>query len=144
MAPTTRSQARSQNQCEATPAATTQRQPTAQPRRGPSGLSVARRNAHPNLARTIINSIKELDVKFRKACHQVTILNDKIISAKQRYERARREGRKSFRYFLRINMANYEGVRNMYYEYASIKCDEIENLQDQLVAYLAANPGYNS
>ena len=53
---------------------------------------------------------------------------------KVRYDRAKADGRRSFRYGWRLQLATYEGVRNMFYEYAAQRCDEMEGLQEQLRA----------
>ena len=39
---------------------------------------------------------------------------------------------RTFRYSLRIKLSALEGVRNMYVEYASMKADELMDLQCQL------------
>lgn len=51
----------------------------------------------------------------------------------KRYEKASRENHRSFRYSLRLRMAVTEGVRNMYYEYAANKADEITHLRCRVV-----------
>ena len=80
----------------------------------------------------LTHQIRQLDIKFHRACKQVQILNAYIIDHKQRYQRAVIFNTKGFRYNIRLQMSVLEGVRNMMYEYASHKCDEIENLQAQL------------
>ena len=76
--------------------------------------------------------IRSLNRIFRLAIRQVILLNESIVHMKKRYQRACAVNRRSFRYTTRLNLAALEGTRNVYYEYASIKCDEIENLQEQL------------
>ena len=84
----------------------------------------------------ILAQIRVLDQQFSLACKQVKILNSHIEDAKLRYDRARRDAQRGFRSSLRLRMASIEGVRNMMYEYASRKCEEIEDLQSQLMAGL--------
>jgi hypothetical protein len=50
-----------------------------------------------------------------------------------RYDRAVSVGSKSFRYTHRLKLATYEGMRNMYYEYACRRADELEQMQDVLI-----------
>ena len=76
--------------------------------------------------------IRALNRIFRKAISQVVILNNRIYSMKERYERARRVNQRSVRYTTRLKLAAIEGSRNMYYQFATIKCEEIESLQDKL------------
>ena len=80
----------------------------------------------------LVSQIRLADRKFRRACSQVILLNNKIQMLKVRYDRAKADGRRSFRYGWRLQLATYEGVRNMFYEYAAQRCDEMEKLQEQL------------
>ncbi|KAK6180567.1 hypothetical protein SNE40_012698 [Patella caerulea] len=68
---------------------------------------------------------------FRRACEQIVQLNRRLDEMAKRYDKASRENHRSFRYSLRLRMAVTEGVRNMYYEYAANKADEITNLRCQ-------------
>ena len=63
---------------------------------------------------------------FRRACSQVILLNHQIEAAKARYDRARAVKRLSFRYSNRLKLTSLEGVRNLVYEFACVKCEEIE------------------
>ncbi|KAI0240625.1 hypothetical protein LSAT2_008627 [Lamellibrachia satsuma] len=77
--------------------------------------------------------IRQLDRKFRRACDQILLLNNQIEDLQTRYDRAMKANRRSFRYSLRLRLATLEGVRNMFYEYASRCADELEELQNQLI-----------
>lgn len=77
--------------------------------------------------------IRDQNKIFRKAIGQVILLNNRIYSAKDRYDRARQAGRRSIRYSTRLQMAAAEGTRNMYYQFATLKCEAIELLQDKLM-----------
>lgn len=76
--------------------------------------------------------IRDLNNIFRKTLGQVIRLNNKIYSMRRHYERASAKNFKSFRYSRRLQLGVIEGARNMLYNYACIKCDEIENLQEKL------------
>jgi len=81
----------------------------------------------------MLTSFRALDKKFRKACHHIRMLNRHIEQIQTRYDRAFSSGRKSFRYTHRLKLATYEGMRNMYYEYACRRADELEKMQDNLI-----------
>jgi len=61
------------------------------------------------------------------------MLNRSIEEIQVRYDRAFSSGRRSFRYSHRLKLATYEGMRNMYYEYACQRADELEKMQDVLI-----------
>ena len=48
------------------------------------------------------------------------------------YNRSQAENRRSYRYILRLKLCTLEGVRNMFYEYAYAKADELEKMQLEL------------
>ena len=81
----------------------------------------------------MLDSFKMLDKKFRRACHHIRMLNRRIEDVQVRYDRAFSSGRRSFRYTHRLKLATYEGMRNMYYEYACRRADELEKMQDSLI-----------
>ena len=83
-------------------------------------------------AYSVLCDIRTRNKVFRRACSQVILLNHKIESAKAHYDRARAVKRLSFRYSNRLKLTSLEGVRNLIYEYACVKCEEIENLQARL------------
>jgi len=49
-----------------------------------------------------------------------------------RYDRARNENRRSFRYHLRLRLAVLEGVRSMYNDYVHEKVEQIIKLRREL------------
>ena len=81
---------------------------------------------------SLISEIRSLNKVFQQACSQVILLNHKIEEAKARYDRARSDRRLSFRYSYRLRLTVLEGVRNLTYEYACNKCEEIEDKQARL------------
>ena len=81
----------------------------------------------------LVAEMTELDRKFRRACKQVVILNGQITDLKMRYDRAASNQQRKWRCAIRLRLATIEGARNMFYEYASRKCEEIEELQDRLL-----------
>ena len=69
---------------------------------------------------------------FQKACDQIVLLNQKLGEVQKRYKNARRTNNRSFRYNLRLKLAVVEGVRNMYYDYAYAKADQVADLRREL------------
>ena len=77
----------------------------------------------------LYTNLHETEMKFKKACEQVVLLNDKLEGLQRRYDKARNENHRSFRYNLRLKMATVEGVRNAFYEYACEKAERIAELR---------------
>ena len=78
-----------------------------------------------------------MEAKFEKACSQLTMLNAKIAEIQLRYDRAAAINRRSFRYSLRIQLVEMEGVRNMYYQYAKTKAEQLDFMKHQILQSLA-------
>ncbi len=76
--------------------------------------------------------IQALNHVFHKAIRQVILLNEKLAESKVRYGRVTKAQKRSSRYTTRLRLASLEGTRDLYFKYASIKCHEIEQLQDEL------------
>ena len=93
----------------------------------PSTLALNMEDAY-----TVLCNIRARNKVFRRACSQVILLNHQIEAAKARYDRARAVKRLSFRYSNRLKLTSLEGVRNLVYEFACVKCEEIEGLQAKL------------
>lgn len=74
----------------------------------------------------------EAERSFRRACDHILALNRALSEMQKRYDHASRERIRMFRYSLRLRMAVTEGVRNMFYEYATIKADEVTELRCQI------------
>ena len=73
--------------------------------------------------------LEKAESSFQKACEQIVLLNKRLDELQLRYDRANKDGNKSFRYSLRLKIAAGEGLRNTYYEYACTKADLITNLR---------------
>lgn len=85
-----------------------------------------------SLLSTAPTKLMEAERSFKRACDEIIALNRQLDELSRRYEKASKENRRSFRYSLRLRMAVTEGVRNMFYEYASAKADEITELRCQV------------
>ena len=87
----------------------------------------------------LIDKIRSTNRLFRQACDQIIVMNNQVNYLQTRYNRAMKKNRRSFRYSLRLKLATLEGVRNMYYEYASRKADDLEHLQNELMEVQGMN-----
>ncbi len=81
----------------------------------------------------LFQDFKVLDRKFHKACDQIRLLNRHINNLQTRYDRAFHANQRSFKYNLRLKLTTYEGVRNMYQEYARRRAEELEIMKDALI-----------
>ena len=88
----------------------------------------------------LYTELNETETRFKRACEQVVLLNDKLEGLQRRYDNAVQENNRSFRYNLRLKMASVEGVRNAYYEYACEKAEKIAELR----YYVSAMDNYES
>ncbi len=82
----------------------------------------------------LLNTFHAEDRKFRLACRQIRLLNHRIEDTQLRYDRAHSADRRSFRYTLRLQLATLEGMRNMFYEYACQRADDLEEMQERLIS----------
>ena len=80
----------------------------------------------------LIYKIRDLNRKFRLACSQLILINNLIDETEIRYNRSQAKNRRSYRYVLRLKLCTLEGTRNMFYEYAYAKADELEKMQLEL------------
>ncbi len=92
----------------------------------------------------LVAEISEVDCKFRRACKQVMMLNSQITDLKLRYDRAASNQQRKWRCAIRLRLATIEGARNMFYEYASRKCEELEELTDELHLMECSDPDTDS
>jgi hypothetical protein len=81
-----------------------------------------------------LETFHKIDRKLRRACQQIRLLNHRSEDAQIRYDRAYKKNRRSFRYTCRLQLATLEGMRNMFYEYACNRADELQALQEELIA----------
>ena len=78
------------------------------------------------------SELQQTEVRFRKACNQINLLNRKMESIHKRYNCAKKNNHRVFRYKLRLRLAVVEGLRNMYYEYANKKASRVVELRREL------------
>ena len=78
------------------------------------------------------SALHRAQTKFRKACIQLTLLNKQLEDVKMRYQQAKEDNFRCFRYNLRLKLAVIEGMRNMYYDYAYMKAEDVVQLRYDL------------
>ncbi|KAL4223786.1 hypothetical protein ACF0H5_017252 [Mactra antiquata] len=76
--------------------------------------------------------LSKTERQFQRACDQVVLLNGRLRACSVRYKRAKSTNTRSMRYPLRLRLAVVEGIRNMFYEYATKKAREVEAFRHQL------------
>ena len=81
-------------------------------------------------------SLYILEYKFRKSCEQIKLLTRRLDLLQIRYNKAKRDDMKSFRYTQRLQLATVEGTRNMFYEYAVRQATEVTRLKKQIKGLL--------
>ena len=77
-------------------------------------------------------TLSDAERRFRRACDQIVLLNQKLGEVQKRYKKARSTHNRSFRYNLRLKLAVIEGARNMFYDYAYTKADQVADLRREL------------
>ena len=70
--------------------------------------------------------------RFERACEQIVQLHYSLEALQQRYNKAKKDNHKSFRYSLRLRIAVVDGMRNMYYDYAHKKAEVVVELRQEL------------
>ena len=76
--------------------------------------------------------MSDAESRFRKACDQIVTLNQRLGDVQKRYKMAKQNNNHAFRYNLRLKLAVIEGARNMYYDYAYIKADQVAQLRKDM------------
>jgi hypothetical protein len=86
------------------------------------------------IATSVMKELVRLNQHIVKACDQVKLLNRQIEELDIRYDRAAKENKKAFRYSLRLRLATLEGFRTAYLEYAQMKAQEMDKIEEDLIA----------
>jgi hypothetical protein len=79
-----------------------------------------------------VAKLEEAEWRFRKACQQIVLINQRLAEVRHRYVSARRDNLRTFRYSHRLRLAVVEGMRNTYFEYVHMKVEEIADLRQEL------------
>lgn len=99
-----------------------------------SGVSSANNTENKtNSPAALIEQMRKIDKNFRRVCEQLVLLNNCIEAYQKRYDRAVANNQRAFRYQHRLRLVTLEGVRNMFWEYASDRADKLDEMQDRLM-----------
>lgn len=83
-------------------------------------------------SRSKSSTLVDNERRFKRACEQIVQLNYSLDALQQRYNKAKKDNHRSFRYSLRLRIAVVDGMRNMYYDYAHKKAETIAELRQEL------------
>lgn len=78
------------------------------------------------------STLVESERRFKRACEQIVQLNYSLDALQNRYNKAKKDNNRSFRYSLRLRIAVVDGMRNTYYEYAHKKAESVAALRQEL------------
>ena len=70
--------------------------------------------------------------RFQRACDQLVLLNNRLTELNRRYNNARIDDLKIFRYRLRMRVLVVEGMLSAYCNYACLKKNEVLDLRFKL------------
>ena len=79
-----------------------------------------------------IKLLNDTEFKMNRACKHLILLNDKIGNLSRHYHRARAANHEVFRYNYRLKLAVYEGIRNVFHEYARHRAEDVAELRLEL------------
>ncbi|KAK6177889.1 hypothetical protein SNE40_012763 [Patella caerulea] len=71
------------------------------------------------------DELSETEHRFHRAYEQIVLLDNKLKDLQVRYNRAKRDGNRSFCYTIRLKMSGVQGVRNVYRQYIEKKAEQI-------------------
>lgn len=74
----------------------------------------------------------EAERRFKKACDQIVVLNQRASDVHKRYKNAKKKKNRAIQYDLKQKLDTLKGVMSMYREYAHMKADLVEELRRQL------------
>lgn len=76
--------------------------------------------------------MRRMERRFKRVCRQLVLMNNNIRAVKARYDRAVKVDRKTMRYNMRLRILTLEGVRNMFWEYAEARADQLDDMEKEL------------
>ena len=76
-----------------------------------------------------VKCLHGLEKRFLQCCHQINLVDQKLDALQVRYQRVTRTHQRSCVYYLRLQIATMEGMRNLLYQYAKIKAFEMSELR---------------
>ena len=80
----------------------------------------------------LFNKWHQSERKLQRCCDQLDQLNDQLVAERERYERAKRFQRTGSQQLVYLRIQSLEGVRRLFYEYASRMAVHISALWAQI------------
>ena len=84
------------------------------------------------IANALYEQILTAEKKYKRACAQLVIINQKLLAQWTRFQRAQRDERQAFQTALRFQVICLEEVRMQYYEFAQKQYDTVDALRDAM------------
>lgn len=85
--------------------------------------------------------LRDTELKFQKACRQLAYINHRLADLTQRYNKAKRNNQRSFRYNLKLKISVLEGVKSMFYDYIYMKAEDINMLRHDVRFWIEDSSG---
>ena len=70
-------------------------------------------------------SFSEVEKRLDQTCDILEAINDKLSTLKHRHRLAQKRSQNALAYSIHMQLLTIEGVRGMYYEYASVKAQQL-------------------
>lgn len=80
----------------------------------------------------MICTMRRMERRFKRVCRNLVLMNNNIRAVKARYDRAVKLDRKTMRYNMRLRILTLEGVRNMFFEHAEERADQLDDMEKEL------------
>lgn len=75
---------------------------------------------------------QQAERKLQRCCDQLDQLNQQLLAEKERYARAKRNQRSGSQQLVYLRIQTLEGVRKLFYEYASRQAEVIATLWEEI------------
>ena len=89
-------------------------------------------NSCSDVFKAKFSALHRAQTKFRKACIKLTLPNKQLTDVKMHYRQAKEDNFRCFCYNLTLKLAVIEGVRNMGYDDAYMKAEDVARLRYDL------------
>ena len=80
----------------------------------------------------LLRQMRLSDVKFRRVCKQIILLDNRVTACKVRYRRAARHS-PAVKSSLRLQLITLENVRQIFWKYMDGVADCLDEMQDRLM-----------
>lgn len=77
----------------------------------------------------LYEQLVRIEKRFQLCCHQLNLIDGKLDALQVRYVRLKRTKNRNARFFLRLQIATMEGMRNVLYQYAKLRGHQIAEIR---------------